>query len=136
MLFVAAEKGNKTFVVELIRQYPDIVRMVNDTKQSIFHVAVSHRRKGIYSLLNEIRPIKGSIITLEDKNGNNMLHLATESNQLQDVPGVVLQMQQELLWFKERITKKRTKNEAKTTKPDSEWKSRKRKDIVKVQAHV
>ncbi|GJY24971.1 reverse transcriptase domain-containing protein [Tanacetum coccineum] len=26
----------------------------------------------------------------------------------------------------ERITKKRTKNEAKTTKPDSEWKSRKR----------
>ncbi|GKC13130.1 hypothetical protein Tco_1009912 [Tanacetum coccineum] len=27
---------------------------------------------------------------------------------------------------KERITKKRTKNEAKTTKPDSEWKSRKK----------
>ncbi|GJY42909.1 hypothetical protein Tco_0431122 [Tanacetum coccineum] len=26
----------------------------------------------------------------------------------------------------ERITKKRTKNEAKTTKPDSEWKSRKK----------
>ncbi|GKC86782.1 hypothetical protein Tco_1147431 [Tanacetum coccineum] len=26
----------------------------------------------------------------------------------------------------ERITKKRTKNEAKSTKPDSEWKSRKR----------
>ncbi|GJZ56059.1 hypothetical protein Tco_0611252 [Tanacetum coccineum] len=28
--------------------------------------------------------------------------------------------------IEERITKKRTKNEAKTTKPDSEWKSRKR----------
>nr|GEV92158.1 germacrene D synthase [Tanacetum cinerariifolium] len=104
MLFVAAEKGNKAFVVELIRRYPDVVRMVNNTKQSIFHVAVSHRRKGIYSLLNEIGPIKGSIITLEDENGNNMLHLAAErakSNQLQDVPGVVLQMQQELIWFKE-----------------------------------
>ncbi|GJS33878.1 hypothetical protein Tco_0532260 [Tanacetum coccineum] len=37
--------------------------------------------------------------------------------------------------MEERITKKKTKNEAKTTKPDSEWKSRK-KDKVKVQAQV
>ncbi|GKF76506.1 hypothetical protein Tco_0228976 [Tanacetum coccineum] len=35
----------------------------------------------------------------------------------------------------ERILKKRTKNEAKTTKPDTEWKSR-RKDKVKVQAQA
>nr|XP_043635086.1 ankyrin repeat-containing protein NPR4-like [Erigeron canadensis] len=104
MLFVAAKNGNKTFIVELIRRYPDLIRKVNDNNQSIFHVAVSDRRKGIFDLLNEIGSIKDSVIHLEDENGNNTLHLAGErakSNQLQDVRGVVMQMQQELLWFKE-----------------------------------
>ncbi|GJX30636.1 exocyst complex component EXO70B1 [Tanacetum coccineum] len=38
------------------------------------------------------------------------------------------------IWDVERISKKKTKNEAKTTKPDSEWK--RRKDKVKVQAQA
>ncbi|KAL4572471.1 hypothetical protein LXL04_019248 [Taraxacum kok-saghyz] len=104
VLFLAAEMGNTAFVVELIRQYPHLVREVNDNNQSIFHVAVSHRHEGIYNLLYEIGSLRNLIITLEDKNGNNMLHLVGESakiNRLQKIPGVGLQLHLETLWFKE-----------------------------------
>ena len=76
VLFLAAEVGNIVFIVEIIRQYPELLNDVNDVKQSIFHVAISHRHVELYGLLNEIgSAIKDRIITLEDKNGNNMLHL-------------------------------------------------------------
>ncbi|KAI3514880.1 hypothetical protein L1887_13627 [Cichorium endivia] len=104
VLFLAAEMGNTAFVVEVIRQYPELVREVNDDNQSIFHVAVSYRHEGIYNLLYEIGSLRNLIITLEDKNGNNMLHLVGESakfNRLQNIPGVGLQLHLETLWFKE-----------------------------------
>ncbi|XP_071710995.1 uncharacterized protein [Rutidosis leptorrhynchoides] len=104
VLFLAAEMGNTAFVVEIIRQYPHLVREVNDDNQSIFHVAVSHRHEGIYNLLYDIGSLRNLIITLEDKNGNNILHLAGESakmNRLQNIPGVGLQLHLETLWFKE-----------------------------------
>ncbi|KAI3781503.1 hypothetical protein L2E82_11520 [Cichorium intybus] len=104
VLFLAAEMGNTAFVVEVIRQYPHLVREVNENNQSIFHIAVSHRHEGIYNLLYEIGSLRNLIITLEDKNGNNMLHLVGESakiNRLQKIPGVGLQLHLETLWFKE-----------------------------------
>ena len=51
ILSVAAEMGNTKFVVELIREYPDLIRKTNDLGQTIFDIAVSHRREGIYSLI-------------------------------------------------------------------------------------
>ncbi|MFS8010306.1 putative PGG domain, ankyrin repeat-containing domain superfamily [Helianthus anomalus] len=104
ILFVAAEMGNVTFVVELIRQYPDLIWKVNDNNQSIFHIAVKHRHEGIYNLLYEIGSMKDLITPLKDKKDNNMLHLVGKSakqKRLEDVSGVALQMQRELLWFKE-----------------------------------
>ncbi|GJX03454.1 ankyrin repeat-containing domain, PGG domain protein [Tanacetum coccineum] len=104
VLFLAAEMGNTAFVVEVIRQYPHLVREVNDHNQSIFHVAVSHRHEGIFNLLYDIGSLRNLIITLEDTNGNNMLHLAGESakiNRLQNIPGVGLQLHLETLWFKQ-----------------------------------
>ncbi|XP_076889514.1 uncharacterized protein LOC143540297 [Bidens hawaiensis] len=104
ILFVAAEMGNVTFVVELIRQYPDLIWKVNDNNQSIFHIAVKHRHEGIYNLLYEIGSMKDLITPLKDHKDNNMLHLVGKSakqKQLEDVSGVALQMQRELLWFKE-----------------------------------
>ncbi|XP_071731198.1 uncharacterized protein [Rutidosis leptorrhynchoides] len=104
MLFVAAEMGNTKFIVELIRQYPDLIWKVNDNNQSIFHIAVKHRHQGIYNLLYEIGSMKDLITPLRDDNDNNMLHLVGKSakrKRLQDVSGVALQMQRELLWFKE-----------------------------------
>ncbi|KAK1432573.1 hypothetical protein QVD17_09470 [Tagetes erecta] len=104
ILFVAAEMGNTKFIVELIRLYPDLIWKVNDNNQSIFHIAVKHRNEGIYNLLYEIGSMKDLITPLRDENDNNMLHLVGKSadrKQLQDVSGVALQMQRELLWFKE-----------------------------------
>ncbi|KAJ9553234.1 hypothetical protein OSB04_017279 [Centaurea solstitialis] len=104
ILFLAAEMGNTNFVVELIRRYPDLIWKVNDDNQSIFHIAVKHRHEGIYNLLYEIGSMKDLITPLKDHNDNNMLHLVGKSakaKRLQDVSGVALQMQRELLWFKE-----------------------------------
>ncbi|KAL8251468.1 hypothetical protein R6Q59_035161 [Mikania micrantha] len=104
MLFVAAEMGNTIFIVELIRLYPDLIWKVNDNNQSIFHIAVKHRHEGVYNLLYEIGSMKDLITPLRDENDNNMLHLVGKSanrNRLQDASGVGLQMQRELLWFKE-----------------------------------
>ncbi|PWA42260.1 ankyrin repeat-containing domain, PGG domain protein [Artemisia annua] len=104
MLFVAAAMGNTKFLVELIRQYPDLIWKVNDNGLSIFHIAVKHRHEGIYNLLYEIGAMKDLITPLKDENENNMLHLVGErakKKRLEDVSGVALQMQRELLWFKE-----------------------------------
>ncbi|KAK1432570.1 hypothetical protein QVD17_09467 [Tagetes erecta] len=105
ILFVAAEMGNTTFIVELIRLYPDLIWKVNDNNQTIFHIAVRHRHESIYNLLYEIGSMKDLITPIKDENdNNNMLHLVGKSakrKRLQDVSGVALQMQRELLWFEE-----------------------------------
>ncbi|XP_023735479.1 uncharacterized protein LOC111883385 isoform X2 [Lactuca sativa] len=105
ILFVAAEMGNTRYLVELIRQYPDLIWKVNDKNQSIFHIAVKHRHEGIYNLMYEIGSMKDLITPLKDENDNTMLHLVgktAKKKQLEDVSRVVaLQMQRELLWFKE-----------------------------------
>ncbi|KAJ0450034.1 putative ankyrin repeat-containing domain, PGG domain, ankyrin repeat-containing domain superfamily [Helianthus annuus] len=103
LLFIAAEMGNIKFIVELIRSYPDLIWQVNDNNQSIFHVAVSHRQEGVYNLLYEIG-MTDLIAPLTDVDGNNMLHLAAmnpKNKRLQEISGVALQMQRELLWYKE-----------------------------------
>ncbi|KAI3503599.1 hypothetical protein L1887_32045 [Cichorium endivia] len=103
ILFVAAEMGNTGFLVELIRQYPDLLWKRNRNKQTIFHVAISYRHQDIFNLLQEIGSMKDMITSLKDDNENNMLHLAgkiANEDTLQVVSGVALQMQRELLWFK------------------------------------
>ncbi|XP_076881863.1 uncharacterized protein LOC143530123 [Bidens hawaiensis] len=104
VLFIAAEMGNTNFIVELIRLYPDLIWKQNDNNQSISHVSISHRREGVYNLMREIGSIKDFITTQRDDNGNSMLHLAAKiakPKRLQDISGVALQMQRELLWYKE-----------------------------------
>ncbi|KAI7742137.1 hypothetical protein M8C21_032182, partial [Ambrosia artemisiifolia] len=104
LMFIAAEMGNTTFLVELIRRYPDLTWKVNDHNMSIFHIAVKYRHEGIYNLLYEIGSMRDSITHLRDENLNTMLHLAgkkTTKVRPTDVSGPALQMQRELLWFKE-----------------------------------
>ncbi|PWA87986.1 ankyrin repeat-containing domain, PGG domain protein [Artemisia annua] len=104
ILFAAAEAGNTRFLVELIRLRPDLIWKVDDNNQTIFHIAVKHRHQGIYNLLYEIGAMKDMITPLKDRQGNNMLHLVgkiVKPKRLEDVSGVALQMQRELLWFLE-----------------------------------
>ncbi|XP_062175300.1 uncharacterized protein LOC133880360 [Alnus glutinosa] len=72
-------------------------------RTSIFSFAVLHRQPKIFSLIYGL-PIKKSMTTWVDKNGNTMLHMAGiigDSNQINQIPGAALQMQRELQWFKE-----------------------------------
>ncbi|KAM0022169.1 putative ankyrin repeat-containing domain, PGG domain, ankyrin repeat-containing domain superfamily [Helianthus debilis subsp. tardiflorus] len=102
--FIAAERGNTNFLVELIHRYPDLICKLNDDKQTIFHIAVKYRHEGIYNLLYEIGSMKDFVIRREDIDENNMLHLVGKratKERLAVVSGPALQMQRELLWFKE-----------------------------------
>ncbi|PWA95823.1 ankyrin repeat-containing domain, PGG domain protein [Artemisia annua] len=105
VLFLAAEMGNTAFVVEVLLKFPDLVEEVNDNGQSIFHAAVSHGHVGIYKLFYNIgSSSRDSILAIEDKNGNNMLHLVGErakGNQVQNIRGVGLRLNPEIFWFKE-----------------------------------
>ncbi|XP_071719559.1 uncharacterized protein [Rutidosis leptorrhynchoides] len=104
VLFIAAEVGNTIFLVELIRQYPDLIWNQNDNNITIFHIAVKQRHEGIYNLLYELGSMKDMITLLKDENDNNMLHLVAKilmKRRLQNVSGAALQMQRELLWFQE-----------------------------------
>ncbi|PWA48291.1 Ankyrin repeat-containing protein [Artemisia annua] len=104
VLFVAAKEGNSKFIIELIKSYPDLIWKQDDKGQTIFHVAVKRRHAKIYNLLYEIGAMKDLITPIKDKDSNNMLHLVAKSGKqkrYQKVSGVALQMQRELLWFKE-----------------------------------
>ncbi|CAI9265090.1 unnamed protein product [Lactuca saligna] len=104
VLFAAAKVGNVRFIIVILQSYPDLIWTVDDKGLTIFHIAVKHRQVNVYNLLYEIGPIKEQITTIEDENGNNMLHLLSETigpKQFQKLPGVALQMQQELIWFEE-----------------------------------
>lgn len=103
LLFVAAESGNDDFLVELLRRDHNLLYKVNDSKQSIFHIAVMNRYVKVFNLMYELVGTKDLIATYIDTQGNNMLHLAGKlapRNQLNSIPGAALQMQREVLWYK------------------------------------
>ncbi|KAJ0017158.1 hypothetical protein Pint_12111 [Pistacia integerrima] len=100
----AARFGNFEFLNELIRRYPDLIHEIDENNHSIFHIAVMHRHANIFNLIFEIGFTKDVMATLEDNDGNNILHLAAKlphPNRVNIVPSAALQMQRELLWFKE-----------------------------------
>ncbi|XP_075673454.1 uncharacterized protein LOC142642898 [Castanea sativa] len=103
-LFDAAEFGNAEFIIILIRSHPNIILTTDNFHQSLFHIAVKNRQESVFNLLNEIGPIKEIILSYVDIHKQNILHLAGElapPSRLNVVPGAALQMQRELLWFKE-----------------------------------
>ncbi|XP_030954299.1 uncharacterized protein LOC115976899 isoform X2 [Quercus lobata] len=103
VLFYAAEEGNIECVIMLIRFDFDLLWKTKNGK-SIFHVAAEKRHESIFYLLNEIGSIGDMIIDSKTENANNILHLAAElapKEKLNAISGAALQMQREMLWFKE-----------------------------------
>ncbi|XP_031282088.1 ankyrin repeat-containing protein At5g02620-like [Pistacia vera] len=104
LIFVAAELGNIEFLTILICEYPDLILEVDKNNYSIFHFAVVNHRKDILKLIHEIGTFKDLIVASKDKKDNNILHLAgmlAPPDRLNVVSGAALQLQRELLWFKE-----------------------------------
>ncbi|XP_062016555.1 ankyrin repeat-containing protein At5g02620-like [Rosa rugosa] len=104
LIFDAAELGNYEFLQVLLSSYPELVWETDEKNRTIIHVAVLHRHASIFNLVHEIGSIKDVIVTYEDDQGNNIVHMAAKiapQNQLNLVSGVALQMQRELVWFEE-----------------------------------
>ncbi|XP_035545392.1 uncharacterized protein LOC108983575 isoform X2 [Juglans regia] len=103
-LFDAARSGNVEFLIVLIRSYPDLIWRVDEKNRSIFHLAIKYRQESVFNLIYELGSIKGIIALCTDQDNNNMLHLAAEiapPDRLNTISGAALQVQRELLWFKE-----------------------------------
>ncbi|KAK3190065.1 hypothetical protein Dsin_029626 [Dipteronia sinensis] len=104
MLFEAATSGNFEFVAELVRFYPELVHMLDEKGRSIFHTAILHRRTSVFKLIYEIGLDKDLLAGHEDKEKNTLLHLAAmypNPPPDSDLPGAALEMQREILIFKE-----------------------------------
>ncbi|XP_068482159.1 ankyrin repeat-containing protein At5g02620-like isoform X4 [Phaseolus vulgaris] len=103
-LFIAAEFGIPEIVTELLYSYPDLLWKVDSQNRSLFHIAIMYRQEKIFNLIYNIGAHKDLITSYRDNNNHNILHLAGKlapSDQLHVVSGAALQMQRELLWFKE-----------------------------------
>ncbi|XP_022721710.1 ankyrin repeat-containing protein At5g02620-like isoform X3 [Durio zibethinus] len=99
-----AKFGVVDLITELIQSYPDLIWRVDEHSRSIFHMAVLHRQEKIFRLIHDIGAHKDMIAAYKDKNNHCILHLAGKiapPNRLNIVSGAALQMQRELLWFKE-----------------------------------
>lgn len=103
-LFIAAEFGIPEIVTELLYSYPDLLWKVDSQNRSLFHIAIMYRQEKIFNLIYNIGAHRDLITSYRDNNNHNILHLAGKlapSDQLHVVSGAALQMQRELLWFKE-----------------------------------
>lgn len=103
LTFVAAKKGNIEFLRVLIREYPRIIWKHDDMGRTMFHIAVLNHQVKILELIDEMGSMKDRIVSRRDYRGNNILHMAgvQPSNEGPNVVfGAVLQLQQEVFWFK------------------------------------
>ncbi|KAI9196140.1 hypothetical protein LWI28_021357 [Acer negundo] len=115
LLFNAAKLGDFELLVVLLRPYPDLVGELDENLRpypglvgeldenlrSIFHVAVLHRRVKILKLIHEIG-IDEELLAIVDKEKNSILHIAAKYWPSDDnMYGAELEMQRELLFFKE-----------------------------------
>ncbi|XP_020553938.1 ankyrin repeat-containing protein At5g02620-like isoform X1 [Sesamum indicum] len=104
ILHEAAKVGNVVFITMLTRSDPDLIWKIDSNKHYIFHTAVLHRQENVFSLIHQIGSMKELIAISLDNNCNNIMHLAGKlapPDRLKTVSGAALQMQRELLWFKE-----------------------------------
>ncbi|XP_059436360.1 ankyrin repeat-containing protein ITN1-like [Corylus avellana] len=105
LIFEAAKVGNVEFLIILTRSYPDLLWQKDEKNMTLFNIAIIYRQESVFNLIYEIGTNKdtiGSFLTSETN--ENMLHLAgrlPSSDRLSIVSGAALQMQRELLWFKE-----------------------------------
>ncbi|KAM7524705.1 hypothetical protein LguiA_014607 [Lonicera macranthoides] len=105
LVLEAAKLGNIEFLVMLLQRFPDLIWTTDSSyHRSIFHLAILNRHRGIFNLIYEVDSIRSFLTSKRDEIDNNMLHLAAKlapQTELNMVSGAALQMQRELLWFKE-----------------------------------
>ena len=102
-IFKAAKKGMIVFVTTILSARPELVRSSETrTQRNLFMCAVLHRQIDVFRLVYKYTE-KNAILSTEDRDGNNILHMAAKlesSTGLRYIPGAALQMQRELQWYK------------------------------------
>ena len=96
-----AKYGIPEILEEIIKSYPYALEYLDE---KVFKLAVLNRQEKIFNLICETGMHRQLIIrTRDDKNNDNILHLAGKlapPHRLSLVSGAALQMQRELHWFK------------------------------------
>ncbi|KAF2300968.1 hypothetical protein GH714_018683 [Hevea brasiliensis] len=110
-LHTSARLGIYEVVVEIIKAYPESVWFDDGDGRNIFHLAIIHRHKFIFSLLNGLSPQNKHhlVASSTDRHGENMLHFAASvqpSDEIRGTPsdknsGAALKMHSDMQWFKD-----------------------------------
>ncbi|KAL4288392.1 hypothetical protein AHAS_Ahas19G0281600 [Arachis hypogaea] len=101
-ILMAAQRGNATLALKA--QFSLLWTWTKDERR-IFSVAVQYRQASVYNLFHGLI-LKPLFPSSDDAYGNYMLHIAgmlAPPEQLNPIPGALLQMQRELQWFKQQL---------------------------------
>ncbi|XP_031739107.1 ankyrin repeat-containing protein At5g02620 isoform X1 [Cucumis sativus] len=105
MLHDAASVGNVEFVRVVLNQNPELLRVLDGSGKSIFHVAVENRQRRIFNLIYDMKLFNpDDLLYYFNEENISLLELAAkraDPGHLDRVSGAVFQMHRELLWFKE-----------------------------------
>ncbi|KAK1428311.1 hypothetical protein QVD17_17143 [Tagetes erecta] len=104
--FITAVINNTPEVIEHIALiFPQSIWSCDDNGYYISQLSIMNRSNYAYNFLaHKVTHFKETHVTLRDKDGNNLLHLAgrlATRDKLNMVTGATLQMQMELQWFQE-----------------------------------
>ncbi|XP_057964682.1 uncharacterized protein LOC131155503 isoform X2 [Malania oleifera] len=100
-ILIAAKNGIREIVERILNQSPVAIHDTNADKKNIVHLVVEHRQPLVYDFLLNKKPLKQTIFSQQDKEGNSALHLAAvlRDHQPWNIPGAALQMQLEMKWY-------------------------------------
>ncbi|XP_073005928.1 uncharacterized protein [Typha latifolia] len=101
-LLVAAKNGITEIVKKILETFPVAIFDVDEDDKNIVLLAVENRQSHIYELMLKIETMDDSVFEKIDKNENSALHLTAMLSQKLpwSIPGVALQMQWEIKWYK------------------------------------
>ncbi|KAL3820307.1 hypothetical protein ACJIZ3_006212 [Penstemon smallii] len=103
-LFLAAELGIHEVVKAIVSTFPNSIHSYDSNKQNTFHLAVKYRNEKVFNLIHQPGYCKHVFVDLADSSGDTILHLVARlapTHKLDLVSGAAIQMQREILWYKE-----------------------------------
>ena len=94
--------GVTEMVQKILKEFPVAIQDLDSDGKNVVLLAVENRHPQIYNLLRNSKIPKESVFRQVDKDGNSALHLAAQfqENRPWLIPGVALQMQWEIKWYK------------------------------------
>ncbi|KAI5578295.1 hypothetical protein BDE02_08G019300 [Populus trichocarpa] len=100
----AVKNGMVEFITEVIKACPHLMISGDDNSRNLFMSSIANRQEKVFSLFYGLEAERAGIVSLVDRSGNTLLHLAAKlspPSQLARISGAALQMQRELQWYKE-----------------------------------